>query len=940
MNPRKCLSILTIMCILVLTVAVHAQAPDEVSSGGPRIYLRAGDYDPVAESQPAGLPAPLRALDTDEPGAESQIVQFYGPVTAEDRELLVSNGVEILDYLPDYAFVVRMENSVRSSVQTLPDVRWVGSYRPAYRLSPDLYASIDEPDSGALVKLAVDIFKGEDLDPLISDIKSLGGIVTEQSQTEWKSKLMLSLPAGQLLELASIQGIRWIEPAPEWQFNNDVAVGIMNVRDVWNTHGLYGNGQTVGICDSGLDKGSTSSALLHDDFENGSGVSRVTTIIDVAGDGAASDVRQGHGTHVAGSVLGNGKNSGSTPSTHTYPDTAYVGVAPEANLVFQASEVNTTGAIVVPSDLNDLFAQAAANGADLHTNSWGSPGPGAYTSSSSEVDEYIWDHPDFAILYSAGNEGTDSNADGVVDLGAIGSPGTAKNTITIGASESLRPSISWATWGTLSPEDFPTAPITDDLAADNAGGMAAFSSRGPTLDGRIKPDLVAPGTFIISTRSSLATGTGWGLLNDYYFYMGGTSMSTPLAAGAATIVRQYYTDLQMITPSAALIKATLINGAADIYPGQYPLGPTQEILSTRPTFVAGWGRVDLENSLYPDGGRTLSARDQKTGLETGDIDVYTYTVTNASQPFKVTLAWSDYPASPAASPALVNDLDLTVYEPGPTLRNPVNGAADRLNNVEGVDVLTPKLGVYTIVVNGFNVPQGPQPYALVVSGILGNTAPTIDDLPDQLVTINESIDKAIDLWAFTWDPQSPVQDLTFNIVNSTDPDVINAGVTLDSNRYIDLAPVQDWTGEVTVEISAYDGEKTGTNSFKVTVSDIRKIFLPLLLKNYPEPLKAGYWESVSGYAVDFKVVQYNVEEFAVYVSVPQCGIVNRRIVHSTPALILDYQFSFSGTFFASGTFDTLTSASGTFGLNGYYIEGCGKIGNGAVLPWTAYWKND
>ena len=153
--------------------------------------------------------------------------------------------------------------------------------------------------------------------------------------------------------------------------------------------------------------------------------------------------------------------------------------------------------------------------------------------------------------------------------------------------------------------------IYNDDAGSGAGydiaGMAAFSSRGPALDGRIKPDIVAPGTWIASTKSSVASGGGWGAIDSNYMYMGGTSMATPLTAGAAALIRQYYTDRESITPSAALIKATMVNGATDIYPGQYGTGGTQEIPVTRPTNVAGWGRVDVQDSIFPTGARVMTS---------------------------------------------------------------------------------------------------------------------------------------------------------------------------------------------------------------------------------------------------------------------------------------------------------------------------------------------
>ena len=199
-------------------------------------------------------------------------------------------------------------------------------------------------DAG-LLDLVVSVFRGELLAPIKTRIENAGGTILDESQSSWKSKLQITLPASALAEVAAITGVRWIEPAPQWQLTNDVSDNVMGVREVWDTEGLYGAGQTVAVCDTGLDQGSTAPASLHDDFENGSGVSRVITIYDRVGDGA-NDVNSGHGTHVAGSVLGNGDLSGATPSTQTYPESARMGAAPEANLIFQAVENNTTRFLV------------------------------------------------------------------------------------------------------------------------------------------------------------------------------------------------------------------------------------------------------------------------------------------------------------------------------------------------------------------------------------------------------------------------------------------------------------------------------------------------------------------------------------------------------------------------------------------------------------------
>ncbi len=965
--------------------------PDAVVAESP-LRLAGTSFDPLSTTASDNVANELQISSYPGDGTGYYIVQFKGPIGASDLGALETIGAEIFDYIPDFAFIVKLNSTSLAAAGQMPSVRWVGLHQPAYRLTPELRArttlaidashdlqtradgKISTPEllNDGPLTLVISVFRGEALGPIKARIEGLEGTILDESQTEWKSKLKVSLPTAALTDVAAISGVRWIEQAPQWELANDVADNVMAVREVWDTEGLYGTGQVVAVCDTGLDQGSTVPASLHNDFENGSGVSRVVRIYDRVGDGA-NDVNSGHGTHVAGSVLGNGDLSGATPVSHTYPESARVGMAPEAGLIFQAVENNTNGALTgIPLDLNTLFAQADNGGAHLQTNSWGSDVASMYTTDSEDVDEYIWDHKDYVIFFSASNAGIDNNADGVVDLYSMGSPSTAKNCITVGASENNRPAISM-TWGNGWPADFPANPVRDDRAADDTSGLAAFSSRGPALDGRTKPDIVAPGTWIASTKSTVASGNGWGAIDSNYMYMGGTSMSTPLAAGAAALVRQFYTDRESITPSAALIKATLANGATDIYPGQYGTGTTQEISVTRPSNVAGWGRVDVQNSIFPTAPRSMIYIDQTTGLNTGNTDTYTYVVQNAAQPLRTTLAWSDYPGSPVAAGGLVNDLDLTITGPGGATYYPNNanqrganqqlayddgsgenywtwnsgtqaavrftpttypahlqtglfylGAfsypktftwyiyagntsgpssvlasgsstirantawhaidfssanvaipsgdfflaielpdtdlawfydtsapsnrswdydgstwslittedylihavvsqaaattqQDRVNNLVGIDIPSPTTGTYTLTVTGYNVPQGPQPYGLVVSGIGGMTAspPTLAGIPDQTLSVGESRDSAVDLWSYASDTQDADSSLVFSITNSPPA---GAGISLDTNRYIDINPVVGWTGTANVVIQVQDTEgMTDTDTFRVIV---------------------------------------------------------------------------------------------------------------------------
>jgi hypothetical protein len=241
--------------------------------------------------------------------------------------------------------------------------------------------------------------------------------------------------------------------------------------------------------------------------------------------------------------------------------------------------------------------------------------------------------------------------------------------MTVGASENDRPSGAGydVNWGDAWSRDYSVQPISNDHISDNPDGMAAFSSRGPTADGRFKPDVTAPGTNILSTRSSQISGSGWGPYDDYYMYFGGTSMSTPLTAGATALVREHLIRSGQSNPSAALVKAALLNGAEDISPGQYGTGATQEIPdSPVPNNTAGWGRVNIANAVNASGNRNAIYHDEKNSLETGQSKQYQVSVTGSSSPLKINLVWTDYPGTPAAQGGLVNDLDLKVTTPSST----------------------------------------------------------------------------------------------------------------------------------------------------------------------------------------------------------------------------------------------------------------------------------
>ena len=396
---------------------------------------------------------------------------------------------------------------------------------------------------------------------------------------------------------------------------------------------------------------------------------------------------------------------------------AIQGTAPGAQLILQSLLDPNGGLGGIPADLNDLFQTTYDDGARVHTNSWGLPGINLpYDTSSREIDEFVWNHPDQVICFAAGNDGTDSDADGLIDTGSIGSQSAAKNCITVGASESSRPHFN-PTYGTYWPTDFPTAPINRDRQADNPNGMVAFSSRGPTAEGRIKPDVVAPGTCILSTLSRSATDHGtFGTSSDaLYFFDSGTSMATPLVAGCMAVLRATLVRNGVAQPAAALLKALLINGAVEL-PGQYAASEA----GASPNSNSGWGRVNLAGSVIIPGPDPDSGFGEGGPLQEGRSDEFTIAVGRqrpgetvkpaaAGQSLKITLVWSDPPG-----PTLQNDLDLIVVAPDGTQRHGNMGTTDnfdRVNNVEQVVWANIPAGEATIRITAHRITALPQPYA-------------------------------------------------------------------------------------------------------------------------------------------------------------------------------------------------------------------------------------
>ncbi|MCB1049479.1 MAG: S8 family serine peptidase [Acidobacteria bacterium] len=478
----------------------------------------------------------------------------------------------------------------------------------------------------------------------------------------------------------------WLEPYQPKRLLNDRSVwvcqaGLNNMTTPVHDQGILGQNQIVAVMDTGLDADHCMFFDSTNGLPNGTlnlSQRKVVAYMDLGMEGNWDS--QGHGTHVAGSIAGD-----NIPyDQHNNFD----GMAPSAKLIIQDGGYmidDFADLPFLPADYyNDLFLPTYTMGARIHSNSWGAHenfGTNNYTVECQMCDQFIWDHPDFSIFFAAGNEGHNGPP-------SMTDPATAKNLIAVGATG----------------------------GGNSASGMASFSSNGPVQDGRMKPDLTAPGAGIHSAQNDNNINS----MNCGQATLSGTSMACPTAAGLAALVRQYYVDgfypsgtangPDAFTPSAALIKATLLAS-----------GTPMEAMSEFPSNIQGYGRITLDQVLYFAGDNESLWTYEHTGLQTATSYMVNINVAE-HQEVKVFLVWSDYPSTPIASTNLVNDLDLSLSGPSGSFigNNWVNGVSqtggspDRINNVEMIRLIDPQSGNYSLMVNGFAVPEGPQPFALVI----------------------------------------------------------------------------------------------------------------------------------------------------------------------------------------------------------------------------------
>jgi len=583
------------------------------------------------------------------------------------------------------------------------------------------------------------------------------------------------------------------------------------------------SGFAVDVTDSGIDNGTSLPGHfgLYADGNPASG-SRViyNRLEGISHAGSTIAGCDGHGNLNAHIIGGFNNATSGFPHADSAGYRYGLGICPFVRL---GSSVVFDPDIFTNPNYANLQSKAYASGARISANSWGATNNN-YTVDAQAFDALVRDaqpegstfatpgNQEMVIVFAAGNRGSSANT--------VGAPGTAKNVITVGASENVR-SVSSANGGKSAMGSDGCG--YNDASADAANDLATFSSRGPCSDGRQKPDLVAPGSHITGgVPQSLATITGFGaalscfkassicgvggggvagstnnffpLGQQFYTVSSGTSHAAPAVAGACALLRQYFLNQSLAAPSPAMTKAFLMNSTRFLTGA----GANDNLWSPG----QGMGALNIGRAFdgVPRILHDQLAQDIFTA--SGQTRVFTGRISQTNQPLRVTLAWTDAPGSTTGN-AFNNDLDLTVEVGGVTyLGNRFGGAysvaggsADAKNNVESVLLPAGVTGDVIITITAANINS--------------------DGVPNSGTSLDQDFALVV-----------------YNATNTTVPRISAAGASVIAEGYFPTNGAIDPGEMVTVSIALRNGGTLNTSNLLVTLLATNGVSTPSLPQNY------------------------------------------------------------------------------------------------------------
>ncbi|MBP7829161.1 MAG: S8 family serine peptidase [Kiritimatiellae bacterium] len=771
-------------------VAALGDTAEVLESGG-RILLNAGTVD---TAQPATRS--LRARASLGKGRALHLVQFVGPVKPGWHDALVGAGFQVVDYIPENAYLVYGDTAALNKLRALPARRsglnWEGEYLPSDRLAPETSAAVAKAKAGAAAPalFAIQMVRDGEANAatllLVEALKQAA--VYRQAEVGPYLNVIVKLAPDAVETLAAQPDVISIRPyviprkfderqdmivAGNLAGNGPSGTGYLNwlYSKGFTQDQFTASGFVVDVCDSGTDNGTTTPNHFGLYVAGNTGlVSRVAyaRLEGTANSGSTIQGCDGHG-NLNAHIIGGYNNLSGFPHADSAGYRYGLGVCPFVRL---GSSVIFDPAEFTSPDYEDMISRAYRDGARISSDSWGADTAGAYDIDCQQYDALVRDaqpsgaavtnagNQEMTIVFAAGNAGSSAQT--------VGSPGTAKNVITVGAAENVHSHSSTNGGNNAAGNDGCDTPDTE---ANSANDIASFSSRGPCSDGRAKPEIVAPGTHVTGgvgqqTRTMSGNGNdlacfeGTGVCalpgggttgntnnffpqgQQWYSTSSGTSHSTPAVAGGCALIRQYFINQGWTVPSPAMVKAFLMNAA------RYMTG-----VDAGDTLWSNDQGMGMMNLGFAFDGAPRVLRDQRTNdifTASGQSRTISGVVVSNGLPLRVTLAWTDAPGSTSGN-AYKNDLNLVVIAGGQTYRGNVfsgatsaaGGTADARNNAESVFLPAGTTGTVVITVSAANINSDGVPnyggaldqdFALVIYNFEEQEIPAIADAGAALVS--------------------------------------------------------------------------------------------------------------------------------------------------------------------------------------------------------------
>ncbi|KAN0022163.1 hypothetical protein ACTFIU_004332 [Dictyostelium citrinum] len=735
------------------------------------------------------------------------LVHLNGPIEKQVHSELVKqlnqlfDGGEIIHYIPDNTYLVSMivdnkKNNNKFELinrlkELIPSIQWLKPLEPRLKVSPLFKQSQFQDNQNEIDQLRVyyhDSQHSNDIDNFI--LESAITLVEKESISKNNILITIDLKNSKLslesivYKLSTRSLVYWIEPSssklvkhtPSNKFAHySIQSGSASTTStpIWDVVGIKGDGEIVGCADTGID---VNHCFFYDTNPIGSTHRKIISYSSVNGGsgGDQTDEIDGHGTHIVGTILG---------STTVDPSVSeFVGGAPNSKVAFVDLQVSGSGnGLSIQSNLTAIYQSTYDQNAKVHCDAWNSNIGPFYTGVTEMIDRFQWDHLDFLVVRSAGN----NENFGFNSIYTLSQESISKNSLVVGSSNQpssvYQSSIDYWDWDFiynsirtsvctqgqsiygLTCSDVPTLTTSVDIQTQCCSNSvlgkiccstqiqqqyqtnstvysefipSLFSGVGPTSDGRLKPDLLAPGSPIISSRSLGPSSTinhcspiTAGIATSALIAMEGSSQAAAVATSAAVLVRQYYRDGYFINgkvntsvgfqPSASLVKATLINTAS--------INVDYSTLE----YSQGFGNIQLSKLITTTNAATTSlnipSSIEKADpiINTGETNSYCFSLDSKAD-IDITLVWTDPAASPLSTFTLVNNLDLALlaYFDGELsiysgnsetiFKNSSEVIFDQLNNVEVIRIKDAPIGSYDVKVFGTNVVIPNQSYSVVI----------------------------------------------------------------------------------------------------------------------------------------------------------------------------------------------------------------------------------